>query len=159
MGGMHPIIVRRATTADLESLLRFEQGVVNAERPFDCTLREGPIQYYDLSQILNSENAHFVVAESGPQIVGCGFARIQSAKPYLKHRLQAYLGLMYVDLAYRGDAINGKIIDSLKQWCRSRNIDEMRLEVYHDNLAAVRAYEKAGFSKLMVEMRMRSSDG
>lgn len=39
---MH-ILIRKATPADLETLLRFEQGVVQAERPFDPTLGEGAI--------------------------------------------------------------------------------------------------------------------
>jgi GNAT superfamily N-acetyltransferase len=155
---MHPIIIRRATTKDLETLLRFEQGVASAERPFDPTLKEGPIHYYDIRRMLNCGEVEFVVAESGVQIVGCGFARIEVAKPYLRHSAHAYFGLMYVEPAYRGGAVIAKIIDSLKLWCRSRNVAEMRLEVYHDNLAAVKAYERAGFSKLQIEMRMHLSD-
>lgn len=156
---MHPITVRTAASADLETLLRFEQGVVSAERPFDCTLENGSIHYYDIRNMLDCEDVRFVVAESGAQIVGCGFARIEAAKPYLKHRFHAYLGLMYVEPAYRGHAVNGKIIDSLMEWCRSKHVAEIRLDVYHDNFAAVRAYEKSGFSKHMVEMRMHLSDG
>jgi GNAT superfamily N-acetyltransferase len=158
MRNMHPITVRRATIGDLETLLRFEQGVVSAERPFDCTLEEGSIRYYNIRSMLDCEDVRFVVAESGAQIVGCGFARIEAAKPYLKHRFHAYLGLMYVEPDYRGRAVNVKVIDSLKEWCRSRNIGEIRLEVYQDNSAAIRAYEKSGFSKHMVEMRTHLSD-
>jgi len=39
----------------------------------------------------------------------------------------------------------------------SRGVTEMRLEVYRDNLAAIKAYEKAGFSELLIEMRLRSN--
>lgn len=155
---MHPITVRQATTADLNTLLRFEQGVINAERPYDSTLKDGLINYYDIGSLLQSEDALFLAAESGGRMVGCGFARLEAAKPYLKHARQAYLGLMYVEPGYRGQGINGKIIDALKSWCRSRHIVEMRLEVYDRNTAAVKAYEKAGFSKHIVEMRMPSRD-
>jgi ribosomal protein S18 acetylase RimI-like enzyme len=91
-------------------------------------------------------------------IIGCGFARIETAKHYLKHPCHAYLGLMYVDPRYRGQSVNQRIIDDLKQWCVSRGVTEMRLEVYHDNVAAIRAYEKAGFGKLLIEMRLGLSD-
>jgi ribosomal protein S18 acetylase RimI-like enzyme len=47
------------------------------------------------------------------------------------------------------------IIETLKRWSISSGIMEMRLDVYYDNLAAIKAYEKAGFSKLMIQMRMR----
>jgi ribosomal protein S18 acetylase RimI-like enzyme len=150
---MHRAIIRHATPEDLEDLLRLEQGVVSAERPFDGTLQDGSIHYYDIRRMLTSVEVQFVVAESDSRIVGCGFARIDAAKPYLKHLLQAYVGLIYVDPARRGEGLCGKIIGELKRWCRSRHVAEMRLEVYPDNLAAVKAYEKAGFSKHMLEMR------
>ena len=50
--------------------------------------------------------------------------------------------------------MNFKIIDDLKNWCLARDVRELRLKVYHDNVTAIRAYEKAGFSKLAIEMRL-----
>jgi ribosomal protein S18 acetylase RimI-like enzyme len=35
----------------------------------------------------------------------------------------------------------------------SKGITEVRLEVYHENNAAVSAYEKVGFKKLLTTMR------
>jgi GNAT superfamily N-acetyltransferase len=65
---------------------------------------------------------------------------------------------MYVEPEYRGRGVNAEIIGSLQRWCRTRNIAETRLDVYEGNAAAVKAYEKAGFSKLAVEMRMPLND-
>jgi ribosomal protein S18 acetylase RimI-like enzyme len=45
------------------------------------------------------------------------------------------------------------VIDYLKKWAASQQVTEMRLEVYHDNQSAVKAYEKFGFTKLLVWMR------
>ena len=64
------------------------------------------------------------------------------------------LGGMYVDPDYRGRGVNRKIIGRLKQWSISQDITEMRLDVYDNNLTAIKAYEGAGFTKHMVEMRM-----
>jgi len=50
--------------------------------------------------------------------------------------------------------VNQKIIEALMQWSASQNVYELRLDVYYDNLTAIRAYEKAGFKKHMIEMRM-----
>jgi GNAT superfamily N-acetyltransferase len=33
----------------------------------------------------------------------------------------------------RGKGVNAVIIEALKEWCRSQNITELRLDVYHDN--------------------------
>jgi ribosomal protein S18 acetylase RimI-like enzyme len=155
---MNPILVRPATLADVDTLNRFQQGIVAAERPFDPTIKAGPVQYYDTAQMLTSDQVQFVVAESGSQIIGCGFARIETAKPYLAHANHCYLGMMYVDPKYRGQSVSKQIIDALKEWCLSKDVRELRLEVYHDNDSAVRAYEKSGFRRLMTEMRLNLSE-
>jgi ribosomal protein S18 acetylase RimI-like enzyme len=151
---MKPVIVRPATLNDLDTLFRFEQNVIKAERPFDPTIKQAGINYYDIKQLIKAANIELVVAECGTEIIGCGYARIENAKVYLKHTKHAYLGFMYVDPAYRGKGVNKKIIETLKKWAAAQNITELRLEVYHDNLSALKAYEKAGFAKLMVEMRL-----
>lgn len=151
---MEQIFIREATLADMDTLLIFEQGVISAERPFDVTLKADPIRYYDLHQLITAPHIRLVVAQSGSEIVGSGYARVETAKPFLRHQHYAYLGFMYVMPAYRGKGVNKLIIAALKDWSLSRGITEMRLEVYHDNISAIKAYEKVGFEKLLIEMRM-----
>jgi RimJ/RimL family protein N-acetyltransferase len=153
-----PTLFRTATLQDVEDLRRFEQGIIATERAFDPTLKAGRPQYYDIESMLVAGNVQFLVAERGGELIACGFARIDDAKPYLSHRKQAYLGLMFVDSRYRGQSINRGIVERLKAWCREQGVTELRLEVYSDNRVAVAAYEKAGFSKHMVEMRVRLKD-
>ena len=140
--------------ADMPVLLQFEQGVIRAERPFDSTLDNDPINYYDLHQLITAPHIQLLVAQAGDELIGSGYARIETAKPYLRHRQYAYLGFMFVVEAWRGKGVNKLILDALKEWALSRNITELRLEVYSENEPALRAYEKAGFSRLMIEMRI-----
>jgi GNAT superfamily N-acetyltransferase len=151
---MNEIIVRSAVDNDLETLYRFEQGIITTERPFDPTLKEGHINYYDLAAMIPAPHIELVVAEAGGRVVGSGYARIEDSKVYLKHARHAYLGFMFVEPDYRGKGVNSKIIEHLKQWAVLQNITEMRLEVYDDNLPAVKAYEKFGFTKLLTQMRI-----
>jgi ribosomal protein S18 acetylase RimI-like enzyme len=151
---MEEIIIRKATLKDLATLYTFEQGVITAERPFDPTLKKGDIHYYDIAGMIEASHIELLVAESNSMVIGCGYGRIEKAKPYLQHEHKAYLGFMYIDPNHRGKGVNKKIIDALKQWSLSQNVTEMRLDVYMDNTAAIKAYEKAGFTKHMVEMRM-----
>ncbi len=151
---MDTLIIRKATKKDLDILLLFEQGVINAERPFDSTLKNDPLHYYHFNEMMNDSNVQLVVAESNQKIIGSGYARIEDAKHYLQHAKHAYLGFMYVDPNERGKGIIQKIIETLKQWSLSRNITELRLDVYKNNTPAISAYEKAGFSQHMIEMRM-----
>ncbi len=151
---MEELRIRKAVFNDMETLRRFEQGVINAERPFDATLKKGDIFYYDIEGMIEASHIELLIAELNSQLVGCGYARIEKAKHYLQHPQHAYLGFMYVEPVYRGKGINKKIIDALKKWSLSQNIIEMRLDVYQDNISAINAYEKAGFTKHMIEMRM-----
>lgn len=144
--------------ADLTVLERFQQDVVSAERPYDPTLREGSVRYYDIAEMLGRGDVLFLVAESQARVIGCGFAQIEEAEPFFRHRFHAYFGLMYVEPEYRGRGVNAEIIGSLKRWCHTRNVTETRLEVYEGNVPALKAYAKAGFSKLVVEMRMPLND-
>lgn len=151
---VNKIIVRSAVKADLETLYKFEQGIITAERPFDATLKDVHIHYYDLAAMVDAPDVELAVAIDDDSVIGSGYARITDSKPYLKHPQHAYLGFMYVEPAYRGKGVNQKIVDHLKKWAISKGINEMRLDVYNDNLPAVKAYEKYGFAKLLVEMRM-----
>lgn len=149
------MVVRPARIDDLKTLLLFEQGVIAAERPYDPTLKEDPITYYDVPELIQSPQAELLVAEVAGQLVGCGYAKIKSAKPNRKHSHFAYLGFMFVMPEFRGRGINLAILSGLQQWAAQQGITEFRLEVYHHNVTAIKAYEKAGFNPLMLEMRLK----
>ena len=155
---MDQVIIRKAEFNDLEQLYAFEQGVIATERPFDPTLSNDPIHYYNLKEMINTSHIELAVAELSNKIVGSGYARIEKSKPYLKHQNHGYLGFMYVMPEYRGQEINKKIIGHLKNWAVMKNINELRLEVYFNNIPAIKAYEKLGFSKHIIEMRLSLED-
>ena len=148
------ITIRRATNADLETLLRFEQGVITAERPMDPTIQPGSIHYYDLPYMISAPEIELVVAEQDGQLIGSGYARIDRSRHYLKFTHHAYLGFMYVEPEHRGKGVNKLIIETLAEWARAQNLTELRLDVYTVNQQAIKAYEKAGFTQILTEMRL-----
>jgi GNAT superfamily N-acetyltransferase len=151
---MEQIRIREATLNDLDVLLTFEQGIIAAERPFDPTIKEGEVHYYDIAAMIYEPHISVVVAEADGKVIGSGYARIEDAKPFLKHTQHAYLGFMYVVPEFRGKGVNSLIVGNLAEWARRQGITEMILEVYHQNGPAVRAYEKAGFTGHLLQMRM-----
>lgn len=148
------MIIRKAKIEELETLLEFEQGIVKAERPFNSTLKDGEIHYYDLAKLVESDLSDVFVAEIDGEIAASGYVLEKEAKDYLKHEKYAYLGFMYVKPEFRGKGLNQKILDALLDWAKERNLTEVRLEVYSENASAIRAYEKAGFKSLLLEMRI-----
>lgn len=150
---MENLITRKADIDDINLLLEFEQEIIAAELPFDSTLKEGEIHYYDLEELVKASDTQVLVAVINDEIIGSGYSSIRQAKDYLKHKQYAYIGFMYVKPEYRGKGVNRQILDALEKWTIDRGITEMRLEVYKDNSAAVRAYEKFGFNTHLLEMR------
>ncbi len=90
------ITTRPARLRDLDTLLTFEQGIVEAERPFDTTLKDGEIHYYDLAKMIEAPDVEVIVAGLDGEVIGPGYARIVELKPYLRHPQHCYLGFMYV---------------------------------------------------------------
>ena len=151
-------IVRKATLEDVPVLLEFEQGLIKAERPMDETIKDGKISYYDVSEFIKNDDSELYVVELNGEIVASGYAKIKPDRHYLKHAKQGYLGFMFVPESRRGKGYNKLIIDALKAWCRERQVFEIRLDVYDVNHSAIRAYEKAGFKKHLITMRMNLND-
>lgn len=151
---MSEIVIRSATLEDIDILLQFEQGVITAERPYDVTLREDPITYYDLRKLLISDDAAVVVAQENGEVIGSGHATIKQARHYLNHEFYVNLGFMYTSPEHRGKGVNRLIIENLKTWATLKGLAEIRLTVYNDNVSAIQAYEKAGFKKHIIEMRI-----
>ena len=155
---MSKVITRPAQKSDLHVLLTFEQGIIDAERPYDPTLKEGPISYYDLASFITASDVEVLVAEMDGQVIASGYIKIEAGKDYHKHDRYGYIGFVYVRPEYRGKGVVQQIMNGLNDWAKSKGISEVRLEVYAENASAVRAYEKSGFNKNLVEMRIDLRD-
>lgn len=127
--------------------------LVNAERPFDITLQEGDLIYYNLKELIEQDNSELMVLEKDGMLIGCGYAQIRPAKPYLTYKEFAHLGFMFVLPEYRGQGLNQQLIAALMVWIKTKGVHEVRLDVYTENSAAVKAYEKAGFKQILTKMR------
>lgn len=151
---MTTITTREAKKEDLEILLGFEQGIIEAERPFDSSLKEGKISYYNLEEMIFADNVHLIVAVAEDEIVGSGYLRIEKSGSYRKNEFNGYIGFMYVKPNFRGKRISSLILESLKSWAKSKELKELRLDVYNENLAAIKSYERFGFNKSLINMKM-----
>ncbi len=148
------IKLRPASLKDLDVLLSFEQGIIEAERPFDPTLKPGEIHYYDLAKLVQSQDAEVIIAEKGLEIVGSGYVLKKQSDDFRIQAFHAHIGFLYVKPEHRKQGINKSILDALIEWADSQNLSVIQLEVYQDNLPALRAYEKAGFIRHLIRMRL-----
>lgn len=151
---MEDIVFRTATINDKAALLRLEQLVVDAERPFNSHLKQPNAKYYDLDSLLSDSNATLIVGEVEGNIIATGYAQIRHSKPSLTYSSHAYLGFMYVAPNFRGVGVNRAIIDTLINWSKLHNITDFHLDVYSSNQAAIKAYEKVGFKSSLMAMTL-----
>ncbi|QXP66089.1 GNAT family N-acetyltransferase [Polaribacter sp. AHE13PA] len=151
---MNKISIRTANLKDLETLLEFEQGVVAAERPLDPFLGDGKLSYYNIPELISNEDIYFIVATSNNQLVASGYLRIENSKHYHKNPKHGYIGFIFVKPAFRGNKISNLILESLKDWAIKKDLKELRLDVYSNNSAAIKSYERFGFTKILVNMKM-----
>jgi len=92
----HPIIdIREAVLEDLPILEKFEQEIIKFERSFASNLKDDPITYYDLKDLIERKDAQVLVALLEEEIVGSGYALIKNSVPYFEPEQYAYLGFMY----------------------------------------------------------------
>jgi GNAT superfamily N-acetyltransferase len=151
---LNNIKIRSALISDKVNLLHLEQQVIEAERPYNNSIKPNNAAYYDMDNLLTSERSKLVVAEHNNQIIGTGYVQIRESKKSLKHKQHGYLGFMYVDADFRGLGVNKQIMENLIEWAKIEGITDFYLDVYRDNDAAIRAYEKVGFTQSMVEMKL-----
>lgn len=151
---MASINTRPAILDDLETLLVFEQGLIAAEKPLDPFLKDGEMIYYNIPQLISQENTHLIVAVLENELVGCGYIKIAPSRGYHKNSSHGYIGFMYVKPAFRGRKISTLILNALKGWAKTKNLKELRLDVYCNNHEAIKPYEKFGFKNSMIDMRM-----
>ncbi len=150
----NPLKVREATHADLPQLLELEQRLLEYERPFNAALKLENAHYYDLPFLIEDDESLLIVVETDGEIIGTGYVQLRVSKSSRVHPTHGYLGFMYVSPAHRGQGINQTVMRRLIEWSTARRVTDFYLDVYAQNEAAIRAYQKAGFEPIMVEMKL-----
>lgn len=145
---------RAANIDDLVPLISLEQKVIEAERPYNSSIKNSGAHYYDIENLISSDESYMLIAEVSGDIVATGYATIRASKPSLSHEIDAYLGFMYVHSDYRGQGVNKGIVDRLIMWSRDNGANDLYLDVYSENTPAISAYIKAGFSPSIIEMKL-----
>ncbi len=145
------INIRPAKSKDIQTIEKFQQKLVNCERPFDDGIPKEVI-YYDINELYEDDDTILLVIETD-KVIGCGFAQVRFNTE--RNEDYGYLGLMFVEEEYRGQGIAKKLLTNLTDHLKNKNIKDIRLKVYSENKQAIKAYEKFGFKSLFYEMQLK----
>lgn len=147
------LLVREAQLEDYNDLIALEQKVIDAERPFNVSLKDHSAHYYDIEELISGQSNRLLLGEILGVVIATGYLQIRESKPSLTHNSHGYLGFMYVAEDYRGLGLNKIILKNLVHWGQSQGVADFYLDVYAENSSAVRAYQKFGFEGSLLEMK------
>jgi [ribosomal protein S18]-alanine N-acetyltransferase len=134
--------IRRATLADLDALVELEQAAFMTDR----------LSRRQYRRHLQGASAVVLAAADGPGLIG-------SAVVFFRHNSAvARLYSIAVADAARGRGIARALLAAAEKAARRRSAGHLRLEVRRDNAAAIRLYERRGYS-LFGTLRRFYEDG
>jgi RimJ/RimL family protein N-acetyltransferase len=150
-----PVEIRRARESDAESIREAVRAVAQ-EKWYLATVEGFSLEETRafLKRILDG-NFPQVTAVAGDIVVGCCDILPNSAAGF-GH--VARLG-MYVRAEWRRQGIGRRLLDACLTLARNLGIEKVELEVFCDNVGAIRLYESFGFSREGVKVRGRKLDG
>lgn len=98
----------------------------------------------DLSPLVDDPNCHCLVAEDGGKVIGFGSLSVYLTPVYgYKGKIED----MVVDKNYRGQGLGRKLLESLINIAKEKNIKSLYLTSNPARQTAIRLYESAGFEK------------
>ncbi len=147
--------IRRARESDAESI-RAAVRAVAQEKWYLATVEGFSLEETRsfLKRIVEG-NLPQVTAVAGDTVVG-GCDILPNSAAGFRH--VARLG-MYVLPEWRRQGIGRRLLDACLALARNSGIEKVELEVFSDNIGAIKLYESLGFSREGVKVRGRKLDG
>ena len=152
--------IRQATLSDLKSIQKLNYELFKLEKEnFDSTLivdwplsEEGKNYFEDLIK-----NEYVIIAMEDESIIGYLAGTINEKGSY---ELIQYgeINNMLVDNNYRGYGIGKQLINRFKEYCKSKNITNLKVVASAKNLNALEFYKKQGFKNFDVTLTMNMEE-
>jgi ribosomal protein S18 acetylase RimI-like enzyme len=153
-----PVVVRRATRADLSVLGRLGAHLVRVHHEFDQRRFVAPVgnpeagYAHFLGTQFDADDATVLVAERGGAVVGYVYAGIE---PFSWKELRDTAGFVHdivVDPAERRTGVARALMEAAIAWVRAQGVPSVMLGTAARNEGAQRLFEAMGFRRTMIEM-------
>jgi len=114
--------------------------------PFCTRSEDGPKNFEKfVRDLIESEDAHVVVALDGDSVVAYSICDIGEYPPVLRHKKFGFISDMAVKATHRRKGIGELLLARMLDWCESRNLDRIELHVVHGNKIGHSFWTKHGF--------------
>ncbi|NQY79520.1 MAG: GNAT family N-acetyltransferase [Candidatus Caenarcaniphilales bacterium] len=151
--------LRPANIDDITSLMYLQENIIEYERSFDTAIRNDTIYYpeHKIKEIIEEDMGIVLVLENEGKLFGCGFGTVADAEGWDAYKQKGYLGMMYVAPSFRGQGFGKQIINYLIEWFEKKGILDIQLNVYPQNINAMKLYQSFGFTEHLLYMRRLKS--
>ena len=153
---MDNLIIRQASLDYLEKIQKLNYELFKLEKEnYDSTLVENwPLSYEGKNYFEDLiKNAYVIVALIDDKISGY-LAGTSNSKGEYELVQYGEINNMFIDNRYRGIGIGNKLINQFKEYCKSNNINHLKVVASAKNTDAIEFYKKQGFSDFDVTLTM-----
>lgn len=158
---MTRLVVRRATAADLDTVVRLRVALLReyGDHPIYGRLRPDVEQRARLvfGSQLDSSNEVILLAEESHQALGLLRCVESIASPLLIPDRYCYVSSAYVLPEHRRRGVMRVLLARAMEWCRERGLTEMRLHNVGSSASSAATWDSMGF-EVVEQVRVRRLD-
>jgi ribosomal protein S18 acetylase RimI-like enzyme len=156
------IQIKKATIDDLQdiqklNIILFKKEYEKYDKSLDLkwTFGKQGTQFFK-DKLTKSENCGFIAIRNG-KIIGYIVGGICKAETYRNMPKTAELDNMFVLKEFRNKGIGKKLYHDFLKWCKSKNVEIIRVQASSLNKEAINFYRKNGFKDytLILESKIR----
>lgn len=141
------IAIEDATISDLETIQKLNHKLCEKEnKEFDKFINpnypfsESGEEYF--RSRIESSDGLAVLAKEGSEAVGYLVGGMTKSEDYRTVKSIAELENMFVDESMRGKGVGAKLISKFEDWCKTREVQVIRVVASAGNADAIRFYER-----------------
>lgn len=148
---MPPYVIREATPDDAAGIIAHVKRIadepnngigMSSSAEFTMTVKQ---EREFLAKAAEAGNQCYLVAEADGEIIAAAHCRPPSTRIGYRHTVSVGIS---IDRGWRDQGLGTQLMQHLVDWAREApGIKRIELDVYHNNLRAIRVYEKLGFQR------------
>ena len=149
--------IRKATSDDLDIICELNNQLFKLEKEkYDSTLVENwPLTNEGKKYFKDLINNHYViVALLDDKIAGYLAGSIEEKGVYELIQYGEINNMLVIE-EYRGIGVGKRLIDNFKEYCKSQNIDNIKVVASFKNKDAINFYRKNGFEDFDLTLTMK----
>lgn len=144
------MIIRKADFTDIEVLLLFGKELHFVEKKFESDLKyseeESRMRY--LKQLSNPLALFLIVEDDTRNPLGYLYAHAEETNE--QDQLECNLEVIYLVPEFRGKGLSSQLIRSCIEWAKKNHITKIKTEIFAQNTASRKAFEKIGFDPYLL---------